>query len=525
MAMAGAPKRRPAKRRPERPRDFAESGLDDLREPLVKRLLAAQKGFTGLMPRFRLAELRLLATTLLEFAVDLRSDVGIWRALEEFQTRTFGTPLPFFAPVGADREGAEVTPARARSFLWGLHGQTIPGFAFEFAPDDPDLARFADAAAEALRDLLGGTSRRSLAKEFLDQPITYGWDVKEKLIWLGTRSYLFRDLLTLYLARRDPKAATEGSQAAIPLIDDFLSEACTGWAGLGAIDVLAGLLPLDPARRADLLAWSERHLAVYEVREAAPGRLRVRNLINDAEYVVRMNVPVDPFCVGHCVGGSLVPWAGEWYWSGTQQVLGHVGKADERRLKESFRGTPSAYYRLRPDELARARELTRQMHDRFVARHGRDWAVFDDGRALAADWRAEAEQAAAAAPGPRRRRPPPPVAIPPDLAATTAPIGVYSNPAEGQELVEEFADVLAALRKRGAELAGDEADALRGLLVGPDVSPGFVRALADEFGAGSFLRACAIADPAPPYALGYLLRRHKGQYDRPRYPTLTIADA
>ena len=43
----------------------------------------------------------------------------------------------------------------------------------------------------------------------------------------------------------------------------------------------------------------------------------VMNMINDKPYTVRYSDDKNPFEVGAIVFGSLVPWNGEWYWSGT----------------------------------------------------------------------------------------------------------------------------------------------------------------------------------------------------------------
>ena len=41
------------------------------------------------------------------------------------------------------------------------------------------------------------------------------------------------------------------------MINNFLAQECTEWAGLGAMKILAGILELPAAGRAELLSWTE----------------------------------------------------------------------------------------------------------------------------------------------------------------------------------------------------------------------------------------------------------------------------
>jgi hypothetical protein len=116
----------------------------------------------------------------------------------------------------------------------------------------------------------------------------------------------------------------------------------------------------------------------------------------------------------------------------------------------------------------------------------------------------------------------PKVSIPEDLLASDNGIGVYFNPDEGAEIVQDFNDILSGLKKRGRDLTHAEEDAIRGWVWSGEVSPGFVRRLADEFGDESIKVAFLLDKRHEGYALEYLLRRYKGRFYRPRYPTLTI---
>jgi hypothetical protein len=101
---------------------------------------------------------------------------------------------------------------------------------------------------------------------------------------------------------------------------------------------------------------------------------------------------------------------------------------------------------------------------------------------------------------------------------------VYFNPEEGQEIVQDFNDLLAGLRKKGVDLMPDEEEAIRGWVMSQSISPGFVRRLAEEYGSESIEAAFLLDKQRRDYALEYLLRRYKGRFYRPRYPTLTLVD-
>ena len=114
------------------------------------------------------------------------------------------------------------------------------------------------------------------------------------------------------------------------------------------------------------------------------------------------------------------------------------------------------------------------------------------------------------------------MSLPQELLDSDNGIGVYFNPDEGQEIVQEFNDILSGLRKRGLDLTLAEEDAIRGWIGSEEISPGFVRRLADEFGDESIKASFLLGKRHEGYALEYLLRRFKGRFYRPRYPTLTI---
>ena len=105
------------------------------------------------------------------------------------------------------------------------------------SPDHRDLHRLADTLAGALRT--ADYSKGSESKRLLDTPNDFAWDVKRKLVWLGTKSYLFRFFFANYLDEH------EADDADIGITDDFICQECTPWSGLGVIDILAYVLDIS----------------------------------------------------------------------------------------------------------------------------------------------------------------------------------------------------------------------------------------------------------------------------------------
>jgi hypothetical protein len=385
---------------PFRPEGYVgevEAHLPKIQTALVRALAKAQEDLTYDTLRLSRPALKTLSAMLVEFAEDLHCEIGIWRSLEQFNRESFGTPLPFVLETGAPLPPGAISPARLRHFLWIMYPQFLTGLLLR--PDHSDLVRLADVAAGVLQGRFADLPRGSGIGQFLGTPDEYGWDVKRKLIWLGTRSYLFRAFFRNY-------AEEQGAELSdIAVTDDFLCQQCTEWSGLGTLDILARVLDLPPGRRADLLSWSERHNAVFKALSGDEERIDVLNVINDRTYRVLMHLGGrNPFPRGSFVYGSLVPWDGEWYWSGTQKPLGHLDSAALDQLKDGYRKKPTIFYRYSPEDLEKAREFVRRQYEDFVARHGRDWVVFPDGLAMAADWQRAAEDKIAALPPDERKR-------------------------------------------------------------------------------------------------------------------------
>jgi len=121
-----------------------------------------------------------LAVALVEFAEDIHAGIGLWQALENYQSEFFGTPLPLFLDVGEPLSG-RFDPRRVRHFLYILWRQLKPDLIL--APDHRDLTELAETLSEFLAAAFRQQPKDSGVARFLHTPNRRGWDVKRKLVW------------------------------------------------------------------------------------------------------------------------------------------------------------------------------------------------------------------------------------------------------------------------------------------------------------------------------------------------------
>ena len=464
-----------------------------------------------------------LAVALVEFAEDIHHEIGLWRSLERYQQTFFGTPLPLILPAHQPVEPTSLAENRIRHLLWVLYAEINPDLIL--GPGHQDLQYLAHWIAGFLAERFATVPPGSGVKQFLTQPNRFGWDVKRKLVWLGQHAYLFRYHFQNYVNEH-------GGQADIKTIDDFVCQQPTSWAGLGVIDILAETLAISAERRADLRSWYERHAAYYRVRALKRSGLQVVNLINDQPYTVRQEKAGDFFKVGQVVFGSLVPWAGDWYWSGEQLSYADMLDSAIQAVKQEFLEKRSRIaYRYCPALVEQAREMVQGHYDRFVAHHGGDLAVYPDGLTMAADMQKEDRLHNETLPPAEREAvmkahgltsPAPKMPFPQALIESANGVGVYFNREEGREIMVEFNDVMSGLQKDGAELTEAEEAMLQNIIYSPVISPAFIQRLVQASSDASLAAAFLIRNRQDQTYLAYLLRRHKGHFYRKRYPNLAI---
>ena len=509
--------------------------LPDIAKDVRRQMVRAFADFE--MPGLALEDTALdeVAVQITELAEDLHNDLGIWRSLENSNREIFGTPLPFFTEPGdSTPELATFDERRIGYFLWNIYPLHFEGLLL--SPTHHDLRTLAKALSDFLPGRLAPVPRDSSHAKFLAEPNEFGWDVKRKLIWLGGSSYLFRDMWWDYFRH---SGTNRSEEKRIACMDDFLNEECTLWSGLGVIDILAGILDISEEDRADLRRWHLLHTSLYEVLEAERQgarveRIRARNLISGGDYTVRIQMENCPFVEGFHVFGSLVPWRGEWYWSGNQQAPQTPSAEQIQTLRRTYLQIQSHIaYRYCLPELEKAREITHIQHRNFVEHHGSDFVEFSDGLSMDA-----AEQALMRRPWETAPKDKVDQALqaagketwdtdmqyPPEVLHHTGGIALFSHPEEGIEIAVNFHDMKSGLEKRGAGLTEREMKSLHGLMTDQVLSPAFVRLLVKRHGAESIVTFFHLHRQPPDLALDFLLRRHKGAHFRQRYPSISLLD-
>ena len=470
-----------------------------------------------------------MAEALTEFGEDLHNGIGLWATYEEHNLKCFGTPLPLTIPADDNRESQPgITEDRVRHFLWVLYPQVLRGLII--VPMHKGLAIVARAAAEELKQQFEGIPKESSIKRLLEYPNDYGWDVKRKLVWMGTKSYLFR---LFYRAYKDDKVK-KTEENLIGVTDDFICQECTEWSGLSANDLLASVLDISESDREDLRNWSFRHLSGFLVLSVGRDTMRVRNIVSDGEYVIRTNVDPNPFKTGLLVWGSLAPWRGEWYWSGMQQVYQNVSVSVIETLKRDFmRRNPRVIYRYCPDQAQIAQKRSLEECKENIARFGGPLAIFPDGLAFAAaiehamrgsfnaltpsDKERIQEKHGLSPSGPK-------VQLPDPLVKSKHQIGVFFNPERNMDIWDSFDELVSGLRNRVKPLPTEEARCIRGFVESESISPEFVRYITTLYGEQSIRAAYLLSDEDDfgSYCLEYLLRRFKGELFKKRHPLLSI---
>lgn len=505
------------------PKD-AQRSASDVLLPQIVRLL--KRIFYELQSRPPADALRLdkraveeLAGMLVDFAVDIHNELGLWEAYERYNREFFGVPLPI---TEGDNAGFSVD--RMRHLMWRVYPRWLEN-ATVIPPDHPGLHAMAGAAHEFLREHVGALPKDSGLRAFLGSPNEYAWDAKRKLIWLGTRSYLFRLWFTDYMAEH------EAARNSIDDIDDFICQQCTPWSGLGANDILAAALNIPEAQRQELRSWYERHAAYYKMVAVNDEVLEALNVISNRPYTIRMNM-AHPFKVNQLVFGSLTPWKGEWYWSGTQRAWDEASDKQIEQCRQSLKTKTSIVARYWKEYERTVRDRMAEHYRRMLQFYGTDLILYPDGASMAADWDREMKALWQSAPKDQVRdamkrhgmtEPRTNISLPQNVREHPEGLAVFINPEEGKEIALYFHRIMAALKKNGGPLTADESKALRDFMEADAISPAFVKRVVREYGAGSLRAALGLENQDRPYWLDYALRGAKGHFFRKRYPTLSVA--
>jgi hypothetical protein len=112
--------------------------------------------------------------------------------------------------------------------------------------------------------------------------------------------------------------------------------------------------------------------------------------------------------------------------------------------------------------------------------------------------------------------------LPLELLESNNGLCVYFNPDEGQEIMQDFYEIINGFKKKGINLSENELNAIRGFISSETISPSFVRKMTEEYGDESISAAFLIPNNFKKYYLNYLLRRYKGDFYRKRYPSISF---
>ncbi len=510
-----------------RPPGFIGKGdqyLPTIIQKLQNFLVKLQKSFHHNTLDLTGTNLEQFATIIVEFAEDLYNDIGIWNGLEQYNREFFDNSLPLSLSQNTDIAKKEITKYQIHHLLWVLFQENDQDLIL--APHHKDLLLLTEHIPAFLEKEFRKIPFDSGIKHFLNTSNKYGWDVKRKLIWLGSHSYLFRTGFNNYVEENSGKPK-------ISVIDDFVCQNYTVWSGLGVIDILAALLNISNKQRKDLRSWYERHFAYYKVLSIKNQTMEVVNLINDRQYKIRIVDGYNQFKKGMIVIGSLVPWDNEWYWSGSQSVIENkIHEEEIKKLKNDFlQKASNIAYRYCNQLAQKAKNSVKTHYKNFVDFHGDELVIFPDGIAMAAAMQKQHRLQFESAPKDvvsdvmkkhDLKNPYPRYSYPKSLLESENGLGVFFNSDEGQEIMRDFNDVINGFKKKGINLTDDEKASIRGFIFSDSICPKFVYKLVDKYSDQSIAASFLIKDNKDGSFLKYLLRRHKGHFFRKRYPFISF---
>lgn len=511
-----------------RPLGYAEDEvqiLGKIAHALFNILRETQAAFMFRTLALSKPKLEELATVLVEFAEDVINGLGIWTSLEEYNRAFFKNALPFSQPDDTYIDPKTITRERIHYFLWNMYSEFFPGLTL--SPGHADL----DVLVESVFQFFnkhdrGDFPRVSSIKAFFHQPIDYGWEVKQKLLWLGRHTYLFRLCYANYLA-------THGNRPENPIADDFVCQHASYWSGLTVPDILAAVLKLPNDQHDELRSWHLRHYAYYRIEKIEGPILQARNTVCDKVYTIRTGMQREKYKLGHSYLGNLVPWKGQWYWSGGQYDLGTLAQDVASELREKLlRKTPQITYRYCNSLLQKARKNIQLHYQDFVKVHGDDLAVFPNSNTAAAamqkyyrgEYRVQPPiQSTEEGPEHLLERSGSKLSYSSVLLNAKGGIGVFFNQHEGLEVMHEFNTLCQGLGRRGIDMMEHQKKAIRAFIESPAISPRFVEKLIKKYGTESITKVYGYIENKNPNCMPYILRRYKGHFFRTRYPTLSFA--
>lgn len=501
-----------------------DSKQEEIFQGLKKLVLDSQRLLNYPALRLPPQTVRVFCAALTEFAEDLHCDIGIWDAYERFNQEFFSNPLPL-TPCLEYMDGKNlINKSRIHHFIWIMYSLINPDLVL--SPEHKGLFALSTTITEYLHNEFLHLSKNSGIKEFLNSPSDYGWDVKEKLLWLGCHSYFFRFCFHNYIKNR--------GREDIGTIDDFVCQETTIWSGLGVIDILSSVLDIPEKHKTELRSWYERHLAYYKITNCETDTVYAINLINDKPYTIHTGEFTSQFNPQQVMMGSLVPWNEKWYWSGTQYNLKILADNDINKLKnELLLKSSSIAYRY-CDELAeKARNSIREQYQLFTKYHnGENPIIYPDGLSMAADEEKFFKFVMDSKPEEDVKRAiekhglkgsKPNMSFPPHVLECEKGIAVYFYEKEGKEIFIYFDYIISGLEKKGNNLDDDEKEVIRSFVLSDSICPEFVNQMINRYG-GESLESAFLIPRHSQLNIPYLLRKYKGLFYRKRYPSLSFTN-
>ena len=486
---------------------------------VLQKAMASFQDKTFVLPPEQVKE---LAVILIEFAEDLYCDLGFWQAFEKYNSEIFNTPLPVVLEPG-EMISTMFSSKRIQFLLQHVYEKMEPEILTGYSHSE--LIELSEKVSEFLTGSFNRIPETSGIGALLSGTNAEAGDVKRKLLWLGVHSYLFR------LSFAEYSEGIPYDDIEINTIDDFLCARNTTLSGLGVVDILADCIDITAEERVELKSWYERHQSAYKIIKTGGKEITALNIVTDQEYSIHTGAFTSQFKESNVVLGSLIPWRGEWYWSGAQQIYRDLPDEEIEDIKRIYLDKPAILYRYRKDLLQKAVALNRIQYERFIDYYGDDIAVFPNGREMAASekersryifekYLSKKEQKAFI----KKHNPKdgfPYYRYPEKLCNEDEGVALFYDVDEGIEIAVFFDYILNAFKKKGNNLTEDETESIAGFIKAYNLSPKFVKRMIKDYGSESIVKAFMI-EKEDEFIIDYLLRKYKGQFYRNRYPSLTV---
>ncbi len=467
-----------------------------------------------------------MAAIIIEFAEDIHTDIGLWKSYEKLNEDLFGMPLPPLAKTRAKKAESEFSTVRLQHLLHVVYQELKPDLLI--SPTHRDLQQLASVISMFVEEGFRRRPRDSGIDRFFSGSNIEAGDVKRKLVWVGTKSYLFRLSFKNYLKDK-------GQKESIPVIDDFVCQETTKLSGLGVIDILSEVLLITDEQRKELRRWYERHVAYYRILNIKGDALEALNIISEEEYIINTGNFTDQFKVDEVFLGSIVPWGGAWYWSGQQHRLGKLSAEETTGIKKTFLTKyPRLYYRYHKELLEKARASMAEQHSAFVEYFGDNFVIFTDGLSMASaiqkkdrqyyESKVPEEKLAEFMAKHDLENPNPNYTYPEQLLESRDGIGYFFNPLEGQEIMQGFDEIVSGFKKTGTDLTAEENGAIHSFIESDVISPAFVNRMIGDHGHESITSAFLLGNNSGVECVEYFLRKHKGHFYRNRYPSIYFVE-